>query len=204
MTTESLKAEVLNAQLALLERGGNEVSADHKAALSAITSLFVDAAFSTTPSRWAVGLDTGLGKTTLLATYLNTLKAKGIQHRVLVCVPNLKAMEEFRQALIDGSFTEGEVGCKFSGSALPFSSIRDDVEDYDVLITCHARVDSSRADWNKLVSGRTVFYDEALKRGKVTEGVCRNLKTDVYTLSDFLPVELRDELTRLVAALGKP
>lgn len=198
-----LKEEVLGAELALLRSGGNEISADHKEALYAITSLFVDSAYSESesPSRYAIGLDTGLGKTTLLATYLNTLKAKGIRYPVLVCVPNLKAMQEFRQALIDGSFTPDEVGCKFSGNALPFQSVGEDVDAYDVLITCHARVDSSREDWNKLVSYRTVFYDEALKRGTVIEGIHLNLKSDVQTLEDFLPEVLREQLLNLLAAL---
>lgn len=198
---KSLKDEILQAELSLLCSGGNEISADHERALAAITSLFVDAAFSATPSRYAIGLDTGLGKTTLLATYLITLKAKSLPLKVLVCVPNLKAMQEFRQVLLEGGFRPEEVGCKFSGGTLPFESVRDNLDDYDVLITCHARVDGSRSDWNGLVSNRTVFYDEALKRGKVTEGICLNLKTDVLTLSDFLPEDLREDLSSLIAAL---
>lgn len=202
MTRKSLKDEVLEAELTLLRNGGNKISSDHKEALAAITSLFVDSAFIETPSRWAIGLDTGLGKTTLLATFLNTMKANDIAYQALVCVPNQNAMQEFRQALLSGNFTQSEAGCKYSGNGLPFDSVNDaDLDNYDVLIVCHARVDSSRGDWNKLVSNRTVFYDEALKRGTVTEGIYRSLKLDVQNLSDYLPEDLRERLNDLLTAL---
>lgn len=200
---QSLKDEVLEAELALLQNGGNEISSDHREALASIASLFVESAFSETPSRWAIGLDTGLGKTTLLVTYLNTLKAKKIHYPVMVCVPNLNAMQEFRQALIDGSFNADEVGCKFSGNALPFRSVGENFDDYEVLITCHARVDSTRDEWGKMVSSRAVFYDEALKRGDVIEGMFINLRSDVRDLSDvgLLPDDLRHSLDALLTTL---
>jgi hypothetical protein len=201
VSPEVLKREILEAELTLLQNGGNQISSDHKLALEKIASLFVDAAFSATPFRYAVGLDTGLGKTTLLATYLLTLKAKNVPLRVLVCVPNLKAMQEFRQLLIDGGFGPEKVGCKFSGNDLPFESVRDNLDDYDVLIACHARVDGSRSDWSNLVSNRIVFYDEALKRGNVIEGTLPGLKLDVLALSEYLPDNLRDSLHSLLADL---
>lgn len=214
--TEELSAMVLERLTSKLESWGNVIAPAHREALYEIAHAFALDVNSKAPSRWAIGLDTGLGKTTLLITFLNTLKELDIQYPVLVCVPNLKAMKEFRDGLLE-SHTVEEVGCKFSASSdlseadIDFQPARDcELNNYKILITCHARVDNTKGDWERLLEidgrKRAVYYDEALKRGQVHAGKVRVLKDDFNLLKDFLnehmQIDIEETITKLENAVA--
>lgn len=212
--SKSLLADkVMTTLLSKLERWGNQISKDHKQALRAITNEFVHDVFrdNNDARRLAVGLDTGLGKTALLVTFLNTLKEEGIQYPTLVCVPNLKAMKELRDGLLE-AHTPEEVGCKFQqnensrSDGLDFPPAQnDELSSFKIVITCHARADSTRSEWEKLLDHpskkRAVFYDEALKRGNVVASPIRELESDFILIKDFLDASLRDEISNLIDKL---
>ena len=204
-----LTDDIVNKLIAKLEGWGNQVSFSHMKALYAIAGHFAEDAIYDAPARWAIGLDTGLGKPQLLITFLNTLKELDKTYPVLVCVPNMRAMAEFRDGLLE-SFPEDEIACKFSSSSaslVDFLSTPDsELSNYQVLLTCHARVDGTKEEFDKLLScngvKRTVFYDEALKRGQAFGGNVLTFKQDMWLIAPFLSEDALDYLNVINDALS--
>jgi len=200
---------VVTKLISKLEGWGNQISFNHKKALYAIASHFAEDAIYDSPARWAIGLDTGLGKTQLLITFLNTLKELNSIYPVLVCVPNMRAMNEFRKGLLE-AYSEDEIGCKFSSSSasqVDFSSTPDsELNAYQVLITCHARVDGTKEEFDRLLScngvKRTVFYDEALKRGQSFGGNVIAFRQDMGLIAPYLSEDALSYLSSINEALS--
>jgi hypothetical protein len=157
-----------------LERYGNIVGIAHEKALREFISK--GAEFYQTPkkSRIAVGLETGLGKTTTVAyTLLHALR-QGNEKASCVVVPNLKAMAEFNGMLCDIGFPMADVGFVYSSltppkGALPVRTPKSEWATKRVLVCCHAQADTSRSHWPILIESnwgaRVVWYDEALRYG---------------------------------------
>jgi len=182
------------------------VSFDHRAALNKIAGLFAyDVTHPESADKWAISLATGLGKTQLLVALLNTLKEMDIIYPVLVCVPNLKAMEELIDDLLECHTLE-DVGCKHSDNnheqIRHHSANNNELNKYRILVITHSRTNLSRSDWELCLRykdlDRTVYYDEALKRGAIAAGRKFVLDNQIHNIRRQISEDARSYLNNIV------
>lgn len=210
---DSLELKILAATMdnlvTKLEGYGNELSEDHKAALHKIAHNFAfDAVYPDIGYKMAISLGTGLGKTQLLIVFLNTLHEMNVTYPVLVCVPNLVAMQELIEGLLE-VHTLKDVGCKHSDSnnqQVRYASSRnEDLNKYKILVITHSRTNSSRADWESCLNyrgeSRSVYYDEALKHGTIVAGRRYKLEDQVHNIRRHVSEEAKQYLNAVVTAM---
>jgi hypothetical protein len=153
-----------------LQRHGNRLSLDHKAAVRQLCATLTDFATGQLTGRKVFALSTGLGKTSAIiawVTALHRLGAPAGHISVAVSASKVEALCNIKRALLDGGVPEEAIGLRHSlGAAASLPSTGDD--DRRFMLVTHQRVRGGRNHalfTQHLGEPRSVMiYDEALFR----------------------------------------
>lgn len=123
-----------------LERHGNRLSSQHRAALHALCATLTDFAMGAVQGRKVFALSTGLGKTSAIIAWLTALHRIGADHvAVAVSASKVEALCSIKRALLANGIPEELIGLKHSlGVAASLPSTGD--EDRRFMLVTHQRV----------------------------------------------------------------
>lgn len=163
--------------------------------------------------RVAVCMPTGTGKTTTIQTLIHLLQKQKRHYPMLVAVPNVKSMAEFKTALASKGVDMPRIGFVYSETS---GSVEDrgvigagchEFHDKDVLVICHQRVVKNRLDWEKMLyvgtRQRAVFYDEALRYGTTSTATLPALNKVHKSLGPYMLPSLKTWLDECLNLLEK-
>lgn len=207
--TDAFAATVAAKTQEKLEEFGNDVGSDHRDALRDVAQVFARSVIGGERQRVAVSLDTGLGKTVGLQVLLWTAHKWRADWPVLLFVPNLSAMEQMRDGLLNLGYPEELIALHFNEKSLKGEALRQTPRvkwaSCPILIACHARAtetEKSLPDMLQWKDGqRIVIHDEAVKKGDIFAHALWELESQLPPLKDFLSPqgqgwleEVRDKL----------
>jgi hypothetical protein len=158
--------------------------------------------------RRAICLDTGLGKSTFVRYAYKAAKDLGYQFPICICVETVRELRETYGKLKDLGVTN--IALDFSaGYARPKFQPTDekDWKECEVLLCCHAVADLTKGDWEKRMTtrwgDRTVFYDEALRKGEVNTFYLKRLQSEWGMLSPYIHGDLKGWIDGAIDLLSK-
>jgi hypothetical protein len=158
--------------------------------------------------RLSVPLDTGLGKSSSVRYVYKAAKDLGYAFPICICVATVRELRETYGKLKDLGVTN--IALDFSvGYARPRFQPTDekDWKECEVLLCCHAVADLTKGDWEKRMTtrwgDRTVFYDEALRKGEVNTFYLKRLQSEWRMLSSFIHGDLKGWIDGAINLLSK-
>ena len=210
---------------------GNVLNDDHIAALLDVNQLYANLALGERQGRWAVPLDTGMGKTQSVLAFCATLHRSGFPNdtSVLICQSKVEALCDLKRQLLGLGVPEEAVGLmhnyKYDHEAVDnlgrpldgYASLpsTDNPSGHQILLVTHQRIRGQRLDQFNVFNGKPrslCIWDESLIASDVQFLLLKDLRADtaswgvhVEDHSNCQPVHmyLNDCVGRLQAALEK-
>ncbi len=162
---QALTETAYTITITTLERFGNQLHANHKAALNALLGAMTDMATGNLQGRYAFGIQTGLGKTTCTISWLAALAKLELAGRVTVAVASneAEALCEIIDALKELGVDMGVVGLLHRVATARYPATPAAI-DRPILLLCHARVKTKFLEQFKCrgVMRDVLIYDESL------------------------------------------
>ena len=133
--------------IALLEKHGNELTTTHQKAIEQIAILASQMAHDQEFGRYAIPLETGMGKTTFIIAALKTFQDADLS-AVIYC-ETVEHQKELLGGLIEAGVRTELIGCYhkvISQEKTHPSILLSDAQNYQFLIMCHQKtyVDSKK------------------------------------------------------------
>jgi hypothetical protein len=173
----SMKTKIFNKTQQMITGGKGRLATKHAHELLRIIDGVASSTEYTGERYWfGIAMDTGGGKSSIIAaTALVTYEAS-IDYPMLVAVPNLQSMVEMQERLLKEGYPKDLIGKVFStgaGSAEDRDALGGATPDHQlagkkVLLICHQRM--NHRDWAKYKKTdwgtRSCFWDEAIQYGE--------------------------------------
>jgi len=181
--TREMSGAVLDRVVGMLGRRRITVSSSHRDALGCIADCMVRGLFTRTAFRKAFPLETGMGKTTLVAALCAELIERDIDKAVLIALEQREQLRNFHSQLVDLGVSVDRIAVFHSGAGENgLTPVRiDDAKRFNILLACHngvrvGAVQEIRAQQlmeyidgqGHLVSRNLVIWDESLIDAKVS------------------------------------
>lgn len=187
LTHDTLTANAFEALCDHLKSNGNNLSAEHEAALYALCGLFTNSAQHHLTGRWAFGLPTGMGKTSAIIAWCSTLVKLGHDHvSVAVSASKIEALCDLKRLLIAFGVPEERIGLLYSDGGRYSLPRTMDNEDRQIMLVSHARVRAGvgleRFNTFKGKPRDLLIYDESLIASDAKGVSARELKAAVAAL----------------------
>ncbi len=189
------------------------VSTGHRSALIELAKVMADAVIDSKSGKWVSTLPAGTGKSTLVTILIATAHEHGFKFPACICVENLQEMNATYNRLINVGVRKDDIACTFNPSSLKKRKLeisltsKEDWANRRVLLCCHSVVDDTRRDWQDRIKStwgtRFVFYDEALKRGRLCTFQLRQLEEQLGELFPHLSVTVRNWFTDVLNQLQR-
>ena len=162
---QALTEEAYGIAITTLQKHGNQLHDNHKAALKALLGSMTAMATGDLQGRWAFGLQTGIGKTTCTISWLAALAKLGFAGRVTVAVASneAEALCEIVDALKELKVDLGLVGLLHRVPTARYPATPAAI-DRPILLLCHTRVKTKFLEQFKCngIMRDVLIYDESL------------------------------------------
>jgi hypothetical protein len=207
---------------------GNVLNDDHTAALLDVNRLYARLALGEQRGRWAVPLDTGMGKTQSVLAFCATLYQRGFSSvSILICQSKVEALCDLKRQLLAVGASEDAIGLmhnyKYDPEAVDpqgrpldgYASLpsTNNPSGHQILLVTHQRIRGQKLDQFNIFKGRSrslCIWDESLIASDVQFLLLKDLRADTASWSvhveDHLNCQpvlryLNDCVSRLQGAL---
>lgn len=169
--------EAVRYLIETLEHHGNQLSADHRTAVSAIPELAELILRGHLQGRFRVGLPCGMGKTTAVRSILRAVYHLGLPWRIAVACSKVEELCNLKRTLMaEEGIPEGFIGLRHSYVHDPkraeqgadgYASLPSEGHDRPLLLVTHANVQSDAGTFKDWMQDRDlVLFDESLIVGR--------------------------------------
>ena len=175
---------------------GNVLNDDHAAALLDVNCLYARLALGEQTGRWAVPMDTGMGKTQSVLAFCATLYQRGLSSvGILICQSKVEALCDLKRQLLAIGASEDAIGVLHNYKHDPeavdsqgrplegYASLpsTDNPSGHQILLVTHQRIRGQKLDQFNVFKGRSrslCIWDESLIASDVQFLLLKDLRAD--------------------------
>lgn len=158
---------------------GNQLSADHSAALAALVQDFSDMAMGNLSGRWAWGLPTGTGKSAAVVAWITAASRSGADVSVAVSASKVEALCEMKRTLIAHGVPSEDIGLLHSyrhnpkrarAGVIGYATEPSEGTGRRFMLVTHSRVHGVNQEFMQYKGQRRdlLIYDESLLTSSAT------------------------------------